>query len=195
MRVLVISRDRYLKRKIELELGRDADVIYDGTDGADAVIFDVDSGENLPDFEGKTVKLSRDTTGKGIYLLPLPIGEIRRLVLEERTTPSLTVSESSRVAYLRGKSIKLTTHEYALLSLLIANGGSYITREEIAREVWGGASDTLINVYVHYLREKLETDGEKIILSSRKYGYKINEKYVAKGFAGNGEGERDAEAD
>jgi DNA-binding response OmpR family regulator len=35
----------------------------------------------------------------------------------------------------------------------------------------------VLNVYVHYLREKLE-DGKKIIISSRKLGYKIDERYL-----------------
>ena len=38
-----------------------------------------------------------------------------------------------------------------------------------------------MNVYIHYLREKLEADGEKIILSSRSHGYKIDEKYLTEG--------------
>ena len=178
MKVLVISRDKYLKRKIELELEDAAEVVYDRKDGIDAVIFDVDSGDTLPEFDGKIIRLSHSEESEGAYSLPLPLGEIKRLVSEENRSALLTVSGTARLAYLRGKGVKLTSHEYALLSLLIAGGGSYVSREEIARRVWDGASDSLINVYVHYLREKLEADGEKIILSSRKYGYKINEKYI-----------------
>ena len=33
-------------------------------------------------------------------------------------------------------------------------------------------------MYVHYLREKLER-GEKIIISSRNHGYKIDAKYLS----------------
>ena len=40
------------------------------------------------------------------------------------------------------------------------------------------ADGGILNVYVHYLREKLEKRGEKIIISSRKSGYKIDEKYL-----------------
>ena len=64
-----------------------------------------------------------------------------------------------------------------LLALLLAKDG-YTSREEIAKKVWGDASDGLINIYVHYLREKLEIGGEKIILSSRKGGYRIDKKYL-----------------
>ena len=55
------------------------------------------------------------------------------------------------------------------------------------KTVWGdGADGGVLNVYIHYLREKLEAGGEKIILSSRKQGYKIVEKYLKNG------GKRDA---
>jgi DNA-binding response OmpR family regulator len=42
----------------------------------------------------------------------------------------------------------------------------------------GDKGEGLINVYVHYLREKLEVGGEKIINSSRKNGYAIDEKFI-----------------
>ena len=44
-----------------------------------------------------------------------------------------------------------------------------------------GADEGVLNVYVHYLREKLERGGEKIIISSRGLGYKIDEKYLQTG--------------
>ena len=47
------------------------------------------------------------------------------------------------------------------------------------RDVWGDECEGgVLNVYIHYLREKLETEGEKIIFSTRKMGYKIDKKYL-----------------
>ena len=178
MKIWVISRDKYLKRKIELELGNEHEVVFDCEGIADALIFDADSQDALPVFDGRIIKLSRSEESDGAYQLPLPLGELKRLISKKDGALPLTVSKNAKMAYLRDKNIKLTTHEHALLSLLISGGGSYVSREKIAKNVWNGASDTLINVYVHYLREKLEADGDKIILSSRKYGYKINEKYI-----------------
>ena len=40
------------------------------------------------------------------------------------------------------------------------------------------ADEKTVNVYIHYLREKLESGGEKIIISSRNMGYKIDSKYL-----------------
>ena len=59
--------------------------------------------------------------------------------------------------------------------------GEFVSREEILSQVWNGDADCgIINVYIHYLREKIE-HGEKIILSSRKQGYCIDEKYLGGG--------------
>ena len=65
------------------------------------------------------------------------------------------------------------------MSVIYGAGGEFISREEILERVWKNSADSgVINVYVHYLREKLERHGEKIILSSRKGGYRIDEKYL-----------------
>ena len=64
------------------------------------------------------------------------------------------------------------------MHLLCSADGEFVSREEILHSVWSGDADPgIINVYVHYLREKLE-DGEKIIVSSRKNGYKIDGRYL-----------------
>ena len=110
--------------------------------------------------------------------LPFPISALDRLV-NDSGAPMLTASDSEKCAILRGEAIRLTEVEYALFSALIKRGGKFVSREDILEEVWGNEADSgIINVYVHYLREKLEKEGEKIIVSSRKMGYKIDEKYL-----------------
>ena len=74
--------------------------------------------------------------------------------------------------------IMLAAKKYKLLRVL-SDAGDYVSRENLIMSVWGADVDGgVLNVYVHYLREKLERGGEKIILSSRKEGYRINEKYL-----------------
>ena len=86
--------------------------------------------------------------------------------------------EEEKCVLLFGEKIKLTELEYALFSLLYKRQ-SFVSREEILASVWHGEADGgIINVYVHYLREKLEKGGEKIILSSRKLGYGISENFL-----------------
>lgn len=71
-----------------------------------------------------------------------------------------------------GGETPLTPTEQRLLSLLKAANGAPVAREVLLREVWGeGASDGLLNLYIHYLREKLEKDGKRRIFASRGKGY------------------------
>ena len=89
------------------------------------------------------------------------------------------LSLADRCAILYGERIKLTEVEFSLLSLLYSHGGKYVSRDEVLNKIWNGEADGgVINVYIHYLREKLEKHGEKIILSSRKNGYCIDEKFL-----------------
>ena len=176
MKISVLTNDRYLYRHIELEL--DAPVIsYADGVCADILILDCDTADE-PSFKGKIVRLSREEKADTVRL-PLPLGRLRELCSEkDENAKRLLTVPNERCAILDGKRIKLTSHEYSLLSLLISKGGDYACREEIAKNVFGGASDGLINLYVHYLREKLEDGSEKIIISSRSQGYRINRKYL-----------------
>ena len=49
---------------------------------------------------------------------------------------------------------------------IIEAGGEAVSREEILERVWHGEADGgIVNVYIHYLREKLESGGERQQLS------------------------------
>ena len=170
-RVAVYTSDKYLYQKIKLALLGKAEVTSGG-DNCDVAIFDLES--DLPPIEN-AITVSR--LGNGDISLPLSFEDIEKLV--ESSGAQLSISSDPKSAILRGRQIKLTDVEYALFALLMKNGGSFTSREEILAGVWGEGVDAgVINVYVHYLREKLETEGEKIIISSRKHGYKIDEKYL-----------------
>ena len=177
MRILILTEDKYLKRKLTLELRSTAEVSYtDSGELYDAVIVDTDTHLYDVKSSGRRIPLSR-TEGPGILKLPLPLYEIKN-ILTSHGGARLSLDSDSRLAILDGATVKLTAHEYALLSLLMQGAGKYISRESISESVFGGAQDGLINIYIHYLRNKLETNGEKIIIASRKLGYKIDEKYI-----------------
>ena len=79
-----------------------------------------------------------------------------------------------RALFLAGKAgeTPLTPTEQKLFSILKAANGAPVSREVLLREVWGeGAGDGLLNLYIHYLREKLEKDGKRRIFASRGKGY------------------------
>ncbi len=170
-RISVYTSDPYLYQKIKLALLGRAEVVR-GDAEYDVALFDLESG--LTPVEN-AITMSR--LGNGEISLPLSFEDIENLVGSDEAL--LSISDSPKCAILRGRQIKLTDVEHALFSLLIEKRGGFTSREEILAGVWGEGVDAgVINVYVHYLREKLETEGEKIIISSRKHGYKIDEKYL-----------------
>jgi DNA-binding response OmpR family regulator len=67
----------------------------------------------------------------------------------------------SKTAERDGKKITLTAKEYTLLELFMQNPNKILSREYIAEKVWEIGFDTgtnFIDVYVNYLRKKVEKD-------------------------------------
>lgn len=79
-----------------------------------------------------------------------------------------------------GKDIDLTSTEYSLLEYLMLNAGQVVTRTMISEHVWNDDFDSfsnVINVYVNYVRKKVDSDFEKkLIHSIRGTGYILNEE-------------------
>ena len=178
--VAVFTEDKYLFQKIKLELYGCASTLLcklaEEAEGADVVLTDADFFD--PEAT-RGIKMTRHGAGDNEIPIPFPLGFVERLVSGAQERELLTVSHEDRCAVLRGRKIKLTEVEFALLELLINSGGEYVSREELLYKIWNNSADGgVINVYVHYLREKLETDGEKIIISSRKHGYKISDRFT-----------------
>jgi two-component system response regulator MprA len=71
--------------------------------------------------------------------------------------------------------VELTPTEFALLELLLGNAESVLPRTVIFCRVWGydfGATSKTLDVYVGYLRRKLEADGEpRLVHTVRGVGY------------------------
>ncbi len=62
-----------------------------------------------------------------------------------------------------GERIDLTAKEFALLATLMQRPGQVFTRSVLLDTVWGGTTGALTNavdLYVHYLRKKLDREGE-----------------------------------
>ena len=76
-----------------------------------------------------------------------------------------------------GKSIELTSKEFALLEYLLRNAGRRVTRTMIIEHVWNLSFDTstnIVDVYVNYLRRKVD-DGftPRLIHTVRGVGYEL----------------------
>ena len=78
-----------------------------------------------------------------------------------------------------GREIELTAKEYALLEYFMRSAGSIITRTMISEHVWNVDFDTftnVIDVYVNYLRNKVDSGfDKKLIHTVRGRGYLLKE--------------------
>ncbi|VAX35487.1 Phosphate regulon transcriptional regulatory protein PhoB (SphR) [hydrothermal vent metagenome] len=79
-----------------------------------------------------------------------------------------------------GKEIGLTSTEYTLLEYLMLNANQIVTRTMISEHVWDDDFDSfsnVINVYVNYVRKKIDSCFEKkLIHSIRGTGYILKEE-------------------
>ena len=77
------------------------------------------------------------------------------------------------------REIALSRTEFQLLELLLANQGKVLSRDVIFDRVWGydfGPDSNSLDVYIGYLRRKLEAAGEpRIIHTVRGVGYVVRE--------------------
>jgi len=87
----------------------------------------------------------------------------------------LTLDPATRGVSRGGRSIGLTTREFALLEYFLRNIGRVLTRPMIAEHVWGVDFDresNVIDVYVGYLRRKVDGPGQRPLLHTvRGAGY------------------------
>lgn len=107
---------------------------------------------------------------------------LRRTQLERApilTFNDLTLDTSTRMATRKGRNIALTAKEYDLLELFMRHPRQVMTREMIFDRVWGydfGGESNVLDVYIRYLRQKLEIDNElRLIHTVRGVGYVMRE--------------------
>lgn len=77
-----------------------------------------------------------------------------------------------------GQPLRLTRREYDLLCLFLRNPGRTLTREQILERVWGFDAEVgggVLDVYISYLRRKLEAFGPRLIHTMRGFGYRLDE--------------------
>jgi len=83
----------------------------------------------------------------------------------------LAVSTADRVVKMNDRAVELTAREYALLEYFAHRPNEIVTRSEAHLSLYGEqteASSNVVDVYVGYLRKKLEADGEPRVLHTRR---------------------------
>lgn len=91
----------------------------------------------------------------------------------------LSLDTGTHQAWRGDRAIDLTAKEYELLELFLHNPRQVLTRDLIFDRVWGydfGGESNIIEVYVRYLRQKTEANGEPRLLHTvRGVGYVLRE--------------------
>jgi two-component system copper resistance phosphate regulon response regulator CusR len=138
-------------------------------------------------------KVSGFDAGADDYVIkPFEFRELlARINVFLRRTDTSTLAEKLRIADLEmdvntktvtraNKKIDLTAKESLLLEIFLKNREKLLTRDFIIENVWGidfDPSTNIIDVYVNYLRKKIDRDFEpKLIHTKFGFGFYCSEK-------------------
>ncbi|WIB59580.1 response regulator transcription factor [Curtobacterium sp. MCLR17_007] len=90
------------------------------------------------------------------------------------TVGDLVLDEDSRTVTRGGEAIELTPTEFELLRHLARNANRVLSREHLLANVWGmdfGSSSNLVDMYVSYLRRKIDAGRSPLVQTVRGAGY------------------------
>ncbi|MEO0933045.1 MAG: response regulator transcription factor [Cyanobacteria bacterium J06641_2] len=92
----------------------------------------------------------------------------------------LSLNRQTRQVFRSNRAIELTVKEFDLLEYLMSNPRQVFTRDQILEKVWGYdfvGDSNVIEVYVRYVRIKLEENNEKrLIHTVRGVGYVLRDE-------------------
>lgn len=116
------------------------------------------------------------------------LARVRALVRRSRadhlmrlSIDDLVIDVKARDVARSGRRIDLTTREYELLEYLVRHKGTLVSREMLARDVWGETErctplDNVIDVHMTRLRKKVDqADGGRLIHTVRGVGFILRE--------------------
>jgi two-component system, OmpR family, response regulator TrcR len=95
---------------------------------------------------------------------------------ESLAVGDLELDGASREVTRAGESISLTSTEFELLRYLMRNPRKALSREEILRRVWNydfGGRSSIVDLYVSYLRKKVDAGRMPMIHTVRGVGYML----------------------
>lgn len=113
------------------------------------------------------------------FVLAELVARIRAMLRRRTAVPAPQVAGSAVVvgglrvdipgyrAHVNQRELDLTKREFELLAILARNAGVVLTRERLLELVWGYdfvADTNVVDVFVGYLRRKIEVDGQPRIL-------------------------------
>jgi DNA-binding response OmpR family regulator len=100
-------------------------------------------------------------------------------VKAELVVGDLVVDPAGRTVTRSGQEIELTRREFELIEVFARNPGIVLERDRLLELVWGydwGADTNVVDVFVSYLRRKMEAEGEpRMIQTVRGVGFVLRE--------------------
>jgi len=111
------------------------------------------------------------------------LARVRALLRRSRPADRLRFADveleaSAHLAWRRSRQLNLTATEFDLLEYLLRHPRQVLSREQLLAAVWRDEpdNDNVVAVYIGYLRQKLEQDGEPRLLNTvRGAGYALRE--------------------
>lgn len=112
------------------------------------------------------------------FRIPELLARVRALLRREEqkreaqtiVVDDLVINLDTKETFRNKESINLTATEYRLLEFLMRHKGRLKTRMEILEEVWGVSFDpntNVVDVYINYLRNKIDKPFEKKLLHTK----------------------------
>ena len=162
----VLRRVRQKNQEIKIIMLTARDAVMDKVSG-------LDSGAN--DYMTKPFEVEELLARIRVHLKSASAGEVKTESIKHR---HLEIKPLAREVYSNGEPVYLTQKEYDVLLYLINNKNQALSRDQIIDAVWGydyfGDTNT-VDVYVRYIRKKLDTDEPSLISSVRGIGYIIKD--------------------
>jgi two-component system response regulator MprA len=194
---LAVDGDSALARLAESAVDATVlDIAMPGLDGIEVCRRLRASGDRSPVLmltarDAVTDRVDGLDAGADDYLVkPFALAELkaRLRALLRRTEPGdsskvrfadLSLDRGTREVRRGDRELDLTRTEFSLLELFLAHPRQVLSRAQIYESVWGydfGESSNSLNVYIGYLRRKMEAGGEpRLIHTVRGVGYALRD--------------------
>jgi two-component system OmpR family response regulator len=98
------------------------------------------------------------------------------LLSSQKSVGDFTFDEEQHLISYKEKALHLAPKEFKLLSYFLWNPNQVLTKDAILTHVWGydfNGDGNIVEVYVRYLRDKLEDSSHRIIQTIRGVGYRL----------------------
>ena len=179
---LLADRFEDFSRTVELELSALCErvLVLDDPEAVppcELLVIDLDYARPQHTEAAQRIGYSRRARAVGFPLLvrPFRMSALRALLTEREDGHSLRPSADFRTVTVGSESIRLSEREALLFRLLYEAKGAVVSRKHLADAVFpqADAPEDSVNVYIHYLRKKLERNKKRLIRAHRGGGYSL----------------------